>query len=117
MVGWFVIRNIVAGSKFVYKNEHRAPQNLKNFVGDFSEVRITTNLPAGIYAEGIQVDFGNDSTPKSSRYTRRHLCRGKPNPRNQNLQHRPQGRFFICFPIHTKSSKVKIKKVAKSPLF
>lgn len=52
MVGWFVIRNIVAGSKFVYKNEHRAPQNLKNFVGDFSEVRITTNLPAGIYAEG-----------------------------------------------------------------
>ena len=53
-------------------DKHRAPQNLKNFVGDFSEVRITTNLPTGIHAEGIQVDFGNDSTPKSSRFPRRH---------------------------------------------
>ena len=61
MVGWFVIRNIVAGSKFVYKNEHRAPQNLKNFVGDFSAVRITTNLRA-------------DTT-----------CRAKPIPRNQQI--------------------------------
>jgi hypothetical protein len=51
VVRWFVTRNEVAGSKFVCENEHQAPQNLKNFVGDFSEVRATTNLRAGIYAE------------------------------------------------------------------
>lgn len=39
------------GSKFVCENKHQAPQNLKNFVGDFSEVQATTNLHAGIYAE------------------------------------------------------------------
>ena len=32
------------GSKFVCENKHRAPQNLKNFVGDTSEVQATTNL-------------------------------------------------------------------------
>lgn len=45
------MQRMLLGSKFVCENKHRAPQNLKNFVGDTSEVQATTNLPAGIYAE------------------------------------------------------------------
>ncbi len=45
------MQRMLLGPKFVCENKHRAPQNLKNFVGDTSEVQATTNLPAGIYAE------------------------------------------------------------------
>jgi len=39
--------------------------------------------------------------------------RNKSISRNQSLQNRPFGRFFVRFPISTQSSKVDIKKVVK----
>ena len=76
MVDWFDDATQLLGSKFVCENEHRAPQNLKNFVGDTSEVQTTTNLPA----------------------VAAHLCdgRGKSTSRNQlNEKTRHFGVFFI----------------------
>ena len=53
------------GSKFVCANEHRAPQNLKNFVGDTSEVQATTNLRTDIKcrAKSIPRSQQNKKTP------------------------------------------------------
>ena len=36
---------------------------------------------------------------------------------NQDLQNRPQGRFFVGIVISTKSSKVEFKKAAKNHYF